>query len=128
MQKQLASDHEQRQVVVARPVSSHAALQHVGRHQRRDAGSRVDGQAASEVHHAPSHQKTVGAPDPVRNGVVDKNWPERHKHEEGLELHALRPRPRDDDRDHHSKHHLERHKEQGRDRRRVSKAALQADS
>src|SRR5262249_35284841 len=68
-------------IVLARP-------HHDGRDERRDRGIDVNDGAARVVERAES-AKEPAAPDPVRDGRVDREAPQRDEDEIGLETHAL---------------------------------------
>ena len=80
--------------------------EHEADYHGRDAGIGVDSDAPREVDGAEFSHPTT-APDPVGDGVVDKQRPEHHEDDERLHLELLRPGPRHDDGHHERKHHLE---------------------
>ena len=66
-----------------------ARTQHIGIHQPGDTDVDVHHRAACKVQHTQTRQPAVGLPDPVGNGCVDDQRPQRHEDEHRRKAHAL---------------------------------------
>ena len=95
--------------------------------ERRGSGRHVDDRPAREVERAPRVEKAAGPPDPVRDGGVDEEAPEREEGHVGAEAHPLDDRARHERRRDRREHPLEREERERRDRGRVGGLRSAAD-
>ena len=109
--EQAGAEHGHRQVVRLHRLlaEADALAEHERGDQRRDAGGDVHDRAAGEVERAQLVEPAAGAPDPVRDRVVDERRPEQAEEHERLEALALGERAGDQRRRDDGEHHLEDH-------------------
>ena len=91
-----------------------APLEKIGHDQPGGSAVGVNDEPSGKVKGATLEKPTVRAPDPVSEGVVSQDGPERNKDQVGMVGHLLAPSSGNDQRDHDSEHHMEGGKENAR--------------